>query len=307
MKIEFHGVNFDGNGYDGVIVQAKSASPTSRQGGARFYGCTANGNGTSATSGLGNGVQIRWGNDVVWQGGEIRNNAYRGVYFRDTCQNLTFDTDVVANGQEGYGQPAGTITGLRIDGWIDGNGTSGTAGTYDGVNLAGSGVGLSFNARSGGAQQRYGLRTLSGWSYVGVGFGAHFPSNATGLTSLGDDIGTRTQVASELAWRIGRAAGSDTAFASRITGNTVDLFSFRADGRMQWSTGSAAIDVTFERTAVGTVGVGAGHAIRTGRAVTGSRPAAATVGSGAMFYDTTLSKPIWSDGTNWKDATGTTV
>lgn len=40
---------------------------------------------------------------------------------------------------------------------------------------------------------------------------------------------------------------------------------------------------------------------------TGSRPAAATVGAGAQFYDTTLGKPIWSDGTNWKDAAGTTV
>lgn len=38
----------------------------------------------------------------------------------------------------------------------------------------------------------------------------------------------------------------------------------------------------------------------------GSRPSAST-GAGAIFYDTTLSKPIWSDGTVWKDATGTTV
>lgn len=44
----------------------------------------------------------------------------------------------------------------------------------------------------------------------------------------------------------------------------------------------------------------------TGANVTGSRPSPAT-GVGAMFYDTTLSKPIWSDGTVWRDATGTTV
>jgi hypothetical protein len=53
--------------------------------------------------------------------------------------------------------------------------------------------------------------------------------------------------------------------------------------------------------------VRAGTAVQTGAAVTGSRPAASTAGVGAMFYDTTLSKPIWSNGTVWKDATGTTV
>lgn len=35
------------------------------------------------------------------------------------------------------------------------------------------------------------------------------------------------------------------------------------------------------------------------------RPASPLIGK--MFYDTTLSKPIWFDGTVWKDATGTEV
>lgn len=47
--------------------------------------------------------------------------------------------------------------------------------------------------------------------------------------------------------------------------------------------------------------------VRVKSAATGSRPAAATVGAGAMFLDSTLNKPIWSDGTNWRDATGTVV
>jgi hypothetical protein len=51
----------------------------------------------------------------------------------------------------------------------------------------------------------------------------------------------------------------------------------------------------------------AATAIRTGVFATGSRPAPATAGAGAMVFDSTLGKPIWSDGTNWKDATGTTV
>lgn len=40
---------------------------------------------------------------------------------------------------------------------------------------------------------------------------------------------------------------------------------------------------------------------------TGSRPSASTVGAGAMIFDTTLGQPIWSDGTNWVDATGATA
>lgn len=39
--------------------------------------------------------------------------------------------------------------------------------------------------------------------------------------------------------------------------------------------------------------------------VTASRPASPTTGS--HVFDTTLGKPIWYDGTNWVDATGTTV
>jgi hypothetical protein len=48
-------------------------------------------------------------------------------------------------------------------------------------------------------------------------------------------------------------------------------------------------------------------ALRLHAAATGSRPTANSVGVGATMFDTTLGKPIWSDGTNWKDATGTNV
>ena len=36
-----------------------------------------------------------------------------------------------------------------------------------------------------------------------------------------------------------------------------------------------------------------------------ARPSAARVGRGAQIYDTTISKPLWSDGTVWRDAAGT--
>jgi len=56
----------------------------------------------------------------------------------------------------------------------------------------------------------------------------------------------------------------------------------------------------------------------TGRVVTGgplqlkstttaARPTPASAGVGAVIYDSTLSKPIYSDGTTWRDAAGTAV
>ena len=47
--------------------------------------------------------------------------------------------------------------------------------------------------------------------------------------------------------------------------------------------------------------------IKTAAVATGSRPTAAIAGAGGQMYDTTLSKPIWSDGTVWRDAAGTAV
>lgn len=43
------------------------------------------------------------------------------------------------------------------------------------------------------------------------------------------------------------------------------------------------------------------------RGTTAERPAANTAGAGFYYYDTTLGKPIWSNGTAWTDAAGTPV
>lgn len=53
--------------------------------------------------------------------------------------------------------------------------------------------------------------------------------------------------------------------------------------------------------------VRAGTAVQTGSGATASRPPASTAGVGAMWFDTTLGKPIWSTGSAWVDATGTAV
>ena len=40
---------------------------------------------------------------------------------------------------------------------------------------------------------------------------------------------------------------------------------------------------------------------------TATRPSASAVPEGTGIYDTTLNKPIWSDGATWRDAAGTAV
>lgn len=76
---------------------------------------------------------------------------------------------------------------------------------------------------------------------------------------------------------------------------------------VNFGSGSAAQDASIGRLAVGVIGTGIGHALRSGLNVTASRPGAVAVGAGSRFYDTTLSRPIWSDGTIWRDAMGTAV
>jgi hypothetical protein len=61
-------------------------------------------------------------------------------------------------------------------------------------------------------------------------------------------------------------------------------------------------------------GSGTNDAVRIRRGVlvlktytTAGRPSASAAGPGATYYDTTVSKPVFSDGTTWRDAAGTAV
>lgn len=61
------------------------------------------------------------------------------------------------------------------------------------------------------------------------------------------------------------------------------------------------------------VHLGAGGFARLGRGATvqpvptGQRPDAVAAGAGTQIYDSTLHKPLWSDGIVWRDSTGTPV
>jgi hypothetical protein len=92
------------------------------------------------------------------------------------------------------------------------------------------------------------------------------------------------------------ARGSNATHMKRSTDTGDRIMLDHVNGTVALGTGSGAPVVRLTATTV-----------VTGTAATGGRPAAATAKAGAMFYDTTLSKPIWSNGTVWKDANGTTV
>ncbi len=84
----------------------------------------------------------------------------------------------------------------------------------------------------------------------------------------------------------------------------------KLDGAVQWemlwdnSTSNWLL-----RNAAGTnaLAVTQAGAMKLSVFVSASRPSAASSGQGAMIFDSTLNKPVWSDGTNWRDASGTIV
>lgn len=67
----------------------------------------------------------------------------------------------------------------------------------------------------------------------------------------------------------------------------------------------AASDITVQRDATNSLAVN--RPVKTLAVATGSRPTPAAAGVGAQIFDTTLSLPIWSTGTTWVNAAGTTV
>lgn len=91
---------------------------------------------------------------------------------------------------------------------------------------------------------------------------------------------------------------------------------FGADGWIKFGPGSSTVgDTSVRRNSAGVVQISDGSTtptatvgcLMTGQGATASRPSASTVGQGAQWFDQTLHKPIWSDGTNWRDASGTVV
>lgn len=133
--------------------------------------------------------------------------------------------------------------------------------------------------------------------YLDLSDGGAFALPTPGQTalSLTDRVSIFLTNSGESAVRVG------------ITGDTVPRVALRADGAVRFSNGQDAYDTGIERFGFQVAGTQANNSWRTGVFTTATRPSASTVGAGSQIYDTTLGKPIWSDGTWWRDATGTNV
>lgn len=124
-----------------------------------------------------------------------------------------------------------------------------------------------------------GVSIVGGWIYNSVGIACLVTGSSTGVQVIG-----LTEV------QDGSPAGT--------TGIKVDA-------------GSTATIIDSQMIAANTLTAGCvtinNGVIKPLTTTTANRPTAASATQGGMVYDTTLSKPIWSTGSAWRDAAGTTV
>ncbi|MDB5185271.1 MAG: hypothetical protein JWN38_1079 [Candidatus Saccharibacteria bacterium] len=104
-----------------------------------------------------------------------------------------------------------------------------------------------------------------------------------------------------------RNSSGQPVLRAGLVADTQTRFEINSTAQLRFGSGAAAVDLQVQRVAAGVLGIGTGIGFRSGVYTTASRPSAVTAGAGTSIYDSTLSKPIWSDGTVWRDAAGTAV
>lgn len=132
--------------------------------------------------------------------------------------------------------------------------------------------------------------------------------------SGGSTITVNTNIAGAtgaIAYNHNALDATSRTIQANITSDTNFRFVAFVDGKHEWGAGATARETNLYRagvSSVSTVGILATDSLfKLGRFTTAARPTPASAGAGSSYYDTTLSKPAWSDGTNWKDAAGTNV
>lgn len=105
-----------------------------------------------------------------------------------------------------------------------------------------------------------------------------------------------------------RKSANDRILKFYTSTDANERFSIDGQGICRWGAGGgSATDVALLRGTANVLALAADDCFKTGLNTTANRPSAASVGAGSQFYDTTLSKPIWSDGAVWRDGAGTAV
>lgn len=178
-----------------------------------------------------------------------------------------------------------------IDGGYGNYGPGTSTFTDDGTGnkIEGSRGGIDYGDSAGGTPLNGGMAARELWS----------------LSSAADVMLRVRRLSGETAAEI-LAGGIMQLFASGVAAARVKLDPTSGTGPGGYGGlfvgRDAGVDASWGRGNTNTPTFEASCAIKSARGATGARPSAAAVGAGAQWYDTTLSKPIWSDGAAWRDA-----
>ncbi len=257
-------------------------------------------------------------NDFI--GGDIYSNSLSGIVLGINVRVCPIiGNQINTNGRHGIDASAcdnSAVRGIQIkSNTFINNSTSGTN-TYSNIKVGacpGFAIGGNFHAAHGANKPKYLIEAVLPFPGALVAYNEKYTAASYGTadTNSKHEIGFQddTQAVFPEGMAItARSSFSQIAYQSYIDSEANPRFYMTHGGTHNWGPGTGATDVTLGRLGVGVIGViNAGEALRTGRGATGTRPSAATVGSGGMWYDSTLDKPIWSDGANWRDAAGTLV
>lgn len=90
---------------------------------------------------------------------------------------------------------------------------------------------------------------------------------------------------------------------------------WKLDGQLPFNIAPPTTPIVEGQTRIGSSGptelngslVRLNAPVKTMTTSTSGRPDASSLPAGSQIYDTTLNKPLWSDGTSWKDAAGSAV
>jgi len=254
------------------------------------------------------GIQVTGSKDITVRNGLIINAGSEFDYDGTTVIPDTSTTQNFGIGTGGIA--AGTVSGFNatdvkvIDNrstprtnyplYLDGT----TAPDYSGIVFSGT---RRTAASDSASFERRMLGSTIIQSMLILPSGLRAGANTASGTVRGSDVngaaGSRRQIgqaltASSARWDV--AASGDAESGSNAGSN----FVVAGYG----DNGTKIADYLTIRRSDGRATINGGLQIKS--YTTATRPSAATAGTGTNIFDTTLGKPIWSDGTNWKDATG---
>lgn len=185
-----------------------------------------------------------------------------------------------------------------------------TTGAETGTGNAGADIGFARYPDAGTTVTDEPLSITRSSGRVNIGGAA---GTAGGATIRRNSAGQAVTVDTNYAGATGATAVAVTPLdatsrllQSNVAAETTARFVVLADGKQEWGPGgTTGRDVNLYRDRADVLRTD--DALKVGAYATTGRPSAATVGAGAMIFDTTLNRPVWSNGTGWVDAAGATV